>query len=239
VLLSVVTAFGSPCAWAQAAGTPGCGLAAPASGTYTLVHAGVTRSYGLAMPSAYDPHRPARLVLAFHGWGGDTTEFLGDATVVKESGRRGYVLVAPRGLGSGAPDRSNNSWTFRGSDTGVVRKGSRSTPVSDVSITPDYSYPSCRKQRARNTCSWTQCQDDDVGFVQALVGHLEDTLCIDARQVFASGGSLGASRRLLERQTRARIQHGLSRRRLSQLLQRDRPRVAPCARLPRADGSRL
>ena len=163
----------------------------PASGTYTVLHRGVTRTYRLSVPPAYDPQRPTRLLLVFHGWGGDEAEFLSDASVLKESNRRGYVVAALRGIGSGAPDYSNNSWTFRGSDTGDIVQGSRVAPVCDTSITPDYSYPSCRKARAHNTCSWTQCQDDDVGFVKALVEHLRSTLCIDARHVFAVGGSNG------------------------------------------------
>ena len=190
-LLSVIAALCAAPARSAGPGSAGCGAAAPNSGTYSMTHAGVTRSYGLSLPAGYDAHRPARLVLAFHGWGGDESEFLGDATVVAEASRRGYVVAAPRGLGSGAPDHSNNSWTFLGSATGTVGAGSVSTPICDASITPDYTYPSCRSGRALNSCSWTQCQDDDVGFVSALIEHLEATLCIDTRHVFATGGSNG------------------------------------------------
>lgn len=116
----IVAPLGPLSASPQVSGSHGCGVAAPTTGTYTLDHRGVTRTYGLNMPSGYDQHRPARLVLVFHGRGGDEGEFLGDTTVVGESNRRGYIVVAPRGLGSGAPDRSNNSWTFRGSATGVL-----------------------------------------------------------------------------------------------------------------------
>jgi poly(3-hydroxybutyrate) depolymerase len=184
-------ALGAACARTEVLGSSGCRVAAPKSGTYTMVHGGMTRTYALSMPSGYDSRRPARLVLVFHGWGGDETEFLGDATVMGESNHRSYVVVAPRGIGSGPPDNSNNSWTFRGSATGVVAEGNRRTPVCDTSITPNYTYPSCRRVRAHNTCSWTQCQDDDVEFVKALVEHFKSTLCIDTRHVFAAGGSNG------------------------------------------------
>jgi len=171
----------------------GCGSASPAphDGTYTLMHAGNARSYGLRLPANYDPRRPAPLVLAFHGWGGNESEFLADPTVAAESSRRGYVLAAPRGLGEGAPDAARNSWTFRGSATGVIGAGAAATPICDASITPDYSYRSCHPATARNTCSWTQCQDDDVDFVRALLERLEAQLCIDQSRVFASGGSNG------------------------------------------------
>ena len=173
------------------AGSQGCGAAAPKSGVYTITHGGITRTYGISVPPGYDRNHPARLVLVFHGWGGNETEFLGDPAVIAESNRRGYVLVAPRGIGSGDPDRANNSWTFRGSTTGLVADGTAILPVCDASITPDYSYASCRSGTARNTCSWTQCQDDDVDFVAALLERVEADLCIDTQQVYAAGGSNG------------------------------------------------
>ena len=173
------------------AASGGCGGTAPPSGQYTLEHGGELRHYQLSVPANHDPTKPARLVLAFHGWGGDESEFLGDRTVVEESSRRGYIVVAPRGLGSGAPDHKNNSWTFRGSASGIIDDHGKRLPICDAAITPDYRYSSCAARRARNSCSWTQCQDDDVAFVRELVAHLEATLCIDTRHVFATGGSNG------------------------------------------------
>jgi len=190
-LLAILSASCAANASAAVAGTPGCGSGVPTSGRYTIAHGGTIRSYVLKVPSSYDVARPARLVLVFHGWGGDESEFLSDPTVVAESNRRGYVVVAPRGIGSGPPDRSNNSWTFRGSATGVIAEGTTRTPICDTSITPDYTYPSWRGKRALNTCSWTQCQDNDVEFARALIEHLEAILCIDTRHVFAVGGSNG------------------------------------------------
>jgi polyhydroxybutyrate depolymerase len=190
-LLSIVSAFCAANARPAVPGTSGCGSVVPTSGTYMIAHAEVARSYRLSMPSSYEVARPTRLVLVFHGWGGDESEFLSDPTLVPEANRRGYVVVAPRGIGSGPPDKRNNSWTFRGSATGVIAEGTARTPICDTSITPDYTYPSCNKKRALNTCSWTQCQDDDVDFVRSLIKHLEATLCIDTRHVFAVGGSNG------------------------------------------------
>ena len=191
VVLSAAALLCAVPARAEASASGGCGAAAPSSGSYELPHGGLVRHYQLSLPANYDPARPARLVLAFHGWGGDESEFLGDRTVVEDSSRRGYIVVAPRGLGLGAPDHKNNSWTFRGSDTGVVEDRGTRLPVCDAAITPDYRYPSCAAKRAQNSCSWTQCQDDDVAFVRALVAHLEATLCIDTHHVFAVGGSNG------------------------------------------------
>lgn len=105
--------------------------------------------------------------------------------------QRGYILVAPRGLGSGDPDNNYNSWTFSGSDTGVG-PGPDFLPICDDSITPDYSYNSCNLLGvAKNGCSWTQCQSDDVAFAVALVQEVKAQLCVDTDRVFATGGSNG------------------------------------------------
>jgi polyhydroxybutyrate depolymerase len=171
--------------------TSGCGAEVLKPGAYTLRHGNTTRIYELRLPAGYDGRHPAPLVIAFHSWGGDEREFVGEPSVVAESSRRGYILVVPRGLGSGAPDHRRNSWTFRGSATGVVGEGNDRSPICDVSITPDERYLSCRRGIALNVCSWTQCQDDDDAFVAALVAHLESTLCVDPHRVYAAGGFNG------------------------------------------------
>jgi polyhydroxybutyrate depolymerase len=181
-----------------AARAPGCETSGLGSGTYTLPHGGLTRSFRLYVPPGYQPNAPSRLVLLFHGWGENEDAFLGDSAVTAEASARGYILAAPRGLGSGPPDFARNSWTFHGSATGLAGDGGKLQPtarmaaVCDTASTPDYSYPSCKAAGiARNTCSWTQCQDDDVGFTLALVRYLETRLCIDTARVYAAGGSNG------------------------------------------------
>lgn len=169
---------------------PGCGAHDAVEGVHTFRHASTDRHYRLQLPQGYDGSHRMPLILAFHGWGGDENEFLDDAHVRDDSRRRGYVVVAPRGLGSGAPDQARNSWTFRGSASGIV--GSKpAEPICDTSTTPDYRYASCRARVAENTCSWTQCQDDDVAFVASLIAHLKETLCIDPTRIYATGGSNG------------------------------------------------
>ncbi len=174
----------------------GCGKPGFTSGTYTMEHGGLTRSYRLHVPAGYNANKATRLVTIFHGWGSDENEFLNDQTVIAEADARGYILVAPRGLGSGAPDFSRNSWSFRGSTTGLDGDGvnpaiPRDTDaICDPSITPDYSYASC-SDIASNTCAWTHCQADDVAFALALVDEIKENLCVDEKNVFATGGSNG------------------------------------------------
>ncbi|MGB8692344.1 MAG: hypothetical protein WCD08_02400, partial [Steroidobacteraceae bacterium] len=80
---------------------PGCAVAGLSSGTYTLKHGGLTRTFRVYVPPGYTGTVPSRLVMLFHGWGGNEDEFLGDSAVIDEARTRGYILVAPRGLGSG------------------------------------------------------------------------------------------------------------------------------------------
>jgi polyhydroxybutyrate depolymerase len=181
--------------WAR---VPGCGAVGLSSGTYTLPHGGLTRAFRLYVPPGYKSSVPSRLVVMFHGWGENEDAFLGDSGVIDEARARGYILVAPRGLGSGPPDHSNNSWTLRGSATGLAgaaakpESAAEATAICDAVLTPDNRYPSCKAAGiANNSCSWTQCQDDDVRFTVALVRYLETKLCVDTAHVFATGGSNG------------------------------------------------
>jgi poly(3-hydroxybutyrate) depolymerase len=184
--------------WCAAVPSVGCAKSL-ASGTYQMTDQNVTRTYRVFVPSRYEHGTPSRLVLVFHGWGGNENEFLDDVGVTTLADERGYILVAPRGLGSAAPDSSKNSWSFRGSTTGLAgtnenvasrRPRAASTAICDPAHTPNFTYPSCQSV-ARNTCSWTQCQADDVAFTVALVHEVESQLCVDTASVFAAGGSNG------------------------------------------------
>ena len=185
----------APILAAAADPSAGCGHSL-ASGTYSLSDQGVTRRYRIHVPSRYDPAIARPLVLVFHGWGGDENEFLGEAVVGSLADARGYIVVAPSGLGAGAPDSRRNSWSFRGSTTGVAGAGGgdatevASSPICDATRTRDYTYPSCAGT-ARSTCSWTQCQADDVAFTMALLAEVEGALCVDRARVYATGGSNG------------------------------------------------
>jgi polyhydroxybutyrate depolymerase len=174
--------------WGGAA-TPSAGCAKTvASGTYRMTDQNIARTYRILVPSRYKPGSAHPLIMVFHGWGGDENEFLGDTDVTTLADQRGYIVVAPRGLGSNAPDANPNSWSFRGSTTGLSH--SPAAAICDTARTPNFTYPSC-KNIARNSCSWTQCQADDVAFALALVHEVESKLCVDAARIFATGGSNG------------------------------------------------
>ena len=151
---------------------------------------GITRTFRVHVPRGYRTGVPAPLVTIFHGWGGNENAFLGRKSVTSLADKRGYILVAPRGLGSGDPDYSYNSWSFSGSTTGLDGYGGKICGGD----TPNYRYQSCLDEygeNGSNTCSWTQCQADDIDFTVALVDHIKKNLCVDTDKVFATGGSNG------------------------------------------------
>jgi polyhydroxybutyrate depolymerase len=188
-----------------AGSSAGCGASGWNSGNYEMQwfepndpHA-ITRHFRVHVPKGYDQDDPAPLIVVFHGWGGDENEFLGSKQVRSLADKRGYIVVAPRGLGSSDPDYSYNSWTFSGSDTGLDGDGENSQVPGDTDAicgpgTPSYRYQSCMDKypgSESNTCSWTQCQADDVDFTVALVELVKENLCVDDARVFATGGSSG------------------------------------------------
>jgi poly(3-hydroxybutyrate) depolymerase len=195
ISLAVLLAFAPLSAWA-ASPSDGCEENSGwSSGTYPMDQGTVKRTFRVYVPRGYNYSNPEPrpLVTIFHGWGGNENEFIGNKKVRAEADKRGYILVAPRGLGSGPVDDSPNSWSFSGSTTGIDGIGNNPpTMICDASITPNYSYPTCRaKYPGVSSCSWTQCQVDDVDFVVALVDHVKKNLCVDTDRIFATGGSNG------------------------------------------------
>ncbi|MEL6641111.1 MAG: hypothetical protein AAFP98_07330 [Pseudomonadota bacterium] len=183
-------------AWATtvAAQTAGCGGIAPDAGHHSLDADGQVRTYRLHLPRNYDPATPASLILAFHGWGGDADSILDQRVVPVWFARRRTIIVAPQGLGT-TEDRPA-SWTFPGSATGLDGDGvNQSVPgdtatICDPADLTDEVYPSC-DGTAQNTCAWTQCQADDMAFVEDLLTSLEETLCLDLNRIYAAGASNG------------------------------------------------
>lgn len=187
--LSVFSALACQVAVAE---TPsaGCGTSGPASGIYQLADGDLTRTYRLHVPAGYDPTRPAPMALVFHGWGEDENAILNEKIVTDTADAKGFILVAARGVGTEGGDENYNSWTFRGSATGI---GGDGNPICGGAET-NYAYKSCGpvgEGIAKSGCSWTQCQTDDLAFVPALIADVAAKTCVDMDRVFATGGSNG------------------------------------------------
>ena len=183
-----------------AVGASDTGAACPStswsSGDYTFEQDGIARQFRVRLPAGYSADQAYPLIVLFHGWGGDQGEFLDNVTVQSQSDQRGYVLVAPLGLGREEPGNRFSSWSFQGSTTGLDGDGLNATVKDDTNAicdddrTADYTYPSC-EGIAQNGCAWTQCSVDDVAFAAALVQEVSANACIDSDRVYAVGGSNG------------------------------------------------
>jgi polyhydroxybutyrate depolymerase len=164
------------------------------AGSMSITHNGIDRQMRVYIPSSYKSDTPSPMILAFHGWGGGENDFLDNETVRNQLDDHNYIMIAPVGLGSS--ESSPASWSFRGSTTGLDGDGTNpliegdSDKICDPDLTPNYTYSSCAGI-AENTCSWTQCQDDDMSFVTSLVTQAQENLCVDGDRIFATGGSNG------------------------------------------------
>lgn len=89
----------SPADLTPAAACEGRPLEMPGDSTRTLRFANKDRTYILHVPTGYDPRRAYPLVLGFHGFTGNSREFLDGTGLPAEADRRGALVVAPQGTG--------------------------------------------------------------------------------------------------------------------------------------------
>ena len=140
-----------------AVGAPGGGAACAASnwtsGDYTLEQQGVERAFRVRVPANYDSCTFRSFNCGISWVGRRQGEFLDNATVQSESDQRGYIVVAPLGLGKEAPDNRLSSWSFQGSTTGLdgdgVNPSVPATPARFVMMTtrPTTFIPPVRGRR--------------------------------------------------------------------------------------------
>ena len=130
------------------------GYAPGAATADALEHDGLTRTFRVYVPLAYDPATPMPVVLLFHGGFGSGAQIEANAKIVEVAEEEGFIAVSPDGVLSPAGIRTWNGGTCCGYATGAGI--------------------------------------DDVGFVRALIDHLEAGACIDRRRVYAAGMSNGA-----------------------------------------------
>jgi polyhydroxybutyrate depolymerase len=75
------------------------GALAPGNHTFTVKHAGRTRSYLVHVPPAATPMRRLPVVLAFHGGGGEAAGFQAYAGLDAIADREAFLVVYPNGSG--------------------------------------------------------------------------------------------------------------------------------------------
>jgi polyhydroxybutyrate depolymerase len=145
---------------------------------------GLQREYRVHLPSGYDVNRPVSLVLDFHGYTGTaqgTEEYTGFSSQADE---QGYAVVYPQGSAFTTDDGQRiTSWNDLAGSASPGPEG----PICSASA---FAYPHPPECGEPTPCNWASCHDD-VGFVAALLDHLEATVCVDLDRVYATGMSNG------------------------------------------------
>lgn len=74
-------------------------ITAPGDYRFTFVHGGGPRLYLVHVPRSYDPRRPAPMLVALHGGGGDADYQADDAKyrLITKSEQAGFIAVFPNG----------------------------------------------------------------------------------------------------------------------------------------------
>lgn len=180
MLLAVVIAlFGAACGGGddRRAGGDECrGLGVPDSGAYefagragTIVH----------VPADYDPGILTPVVLVFHGAMDEPSDIELITGFSELADEEGFLAVYPEGR-EGASPRANSSDSTRGWSLVNTRQGGTLTPV---------------QEKISSWAPWlTEGVIDgnpDVGYVEGLLGELEDVFCVDRSRVYATGHSMG------------------------------------------------
>ena len=148
-----------------AAPTPASPALAPGTQSFALTVKGVARTYLLHVPPAYDPARAWPVVVMFHGGGGNAREALRDTGWAEKADAEGFLAVFPEGT---PPDPAKPA-RFRGNPQ-TWNDGSK-----------------------RANLGAAQREVADVEFVAALLADVASRCRVDARRVYATGFSNGAS----------------------------------------------
>jgi poly(3-hydroxybutyrate) depolymerase len=69
--------------------------------TYEFKEAGKEMEYALFVPSSYDKEKPAPLVVALHGMGGNPQQMIRSRGLTERAEKLGYIVVAPMGYSRG------------------------------------------------------------------------------------------------------------------------------------------
>ena len=165
----------------------GCGKNPPAelgkSKDITLAVDNLERTYRLHLPPDYDQDVPTGLVLAFHQYGSTAKSWEYTTLLSKQADEFGLITVYPQSTSFESAE--GGEYTTWNDLTCSVASGPEGPTCKDM----DAPFPpECGEPK---DCIWCTC-NDDLTYVDRMLDHLENTLCIDPAQVFATGFSNGA-----------------------------------------------
>ena len=134
-------------------------------GPQTLAYGGNDRKYLISVPADTGEQAASPLVLDLPGFG-STSEGQDSSNQMASKGtERGYIVVTPEASPATVGPMTGPMWNIVGAFSDAPPD-----PTADVDLS----------------------QSDDVGFLNALVDHVEDTLCVDTEREYIAGMSVGA-----------------------------------------------
>jgi polyhydroxybutyrate depolymerase len=134
------------------------------SNTYTFP--GGERKYLLSVPKSYTGKRATPLIVNLHGFGSTAEEQNLKSQMPEKAGKRGYIVVAPQANDATVGTKTGPLWNYTAAYA----------TLPDTSAEQGVTLPT----------------DDDVAYINGLVGQLEDQLCIDTSREYVTGMSAGA-----------------------------------------------
>lgn len=141
------------------------GVAPALDGPQTLEYGGASRKYLISVPADAEELGAMPLVLDLPGFG-STSESQDESTQMASKGtERGYIVVTPEASLATVGTRTGPMWNVVGA-------------FSDAPVDPDADVD--------------LSQSNDIGFLDALVDHLEETMCVDTDREYITGMSVGA-----------------------------------------------
>lgn len=130
----------------------------------TFESGGLTRVYRLFVPSGYDPTQPMALVLSLHGAVSSAAEQEEKSGWNEIAERENFVMAYPQGILPLAV-----GWRWKAGEP----MGAGDAGQSALFEAGD------------------EAQVDDVAYIDGLLTHLSDVLCIDAARIYVNGFSNG------------------------------------------------
>lgn len=158
--------------------------------TWTVKVDGQLRSFNVHFPTGFKRRGRNDLVIIYHGYGDSAESFEVTTGLSDTADEHGFIVVYPDALptdfvGAADPIATWNDLSTSGSPGPAGTACDPGNPfLSPVA-------ESCALDPHRDTCNWSDCATDDVGFAAAMLDKLEEKLCIDEDRIFMAGLSNG------------------------------------------------
>ena len=143
----------------------------------------IDREVEVHIPDNYDINTPAPILYYFHGHNQDPTN---SNRWFNTTNTNGAILVYPRGMSDFNNRTDLNTW-----NVGLTSEGMTKANQACFFGTKSQCYATCNQLSQCGQCNWGTCFDD-IFFITSLMYKMNESLCVDQKQVYGSGVGEGA-----------------------------------------------